>query len=92
MSITKDNSLRRFASRGRLLMVGTTQWRWRCGDGGHVIAYSEHGERRLAGAWTILGMSSDTFKRGQWKKTSDGIVGPGDVAKWILNQNTKVSP
>jgi hypothetical protein len=83
--MSEDNeSSRRFAKRGRLLMVAGTKWRWRCGRGGNVIAYSEHGIRRCAGAWTILGMNPDIFDRGKWKRTSDGMVRPSDVVRWLM--------
>jgi hypothetical protein len=82
-----EGSLRRFVRRGRLLTVAGTKWRWRVGRGGNVIAYSEHGERRCASAWAIRGMDPDTFDRGQWKRTSDGMVRPADIAKWLLAPN-----
>ena len=81
------STLDRFVRRGRLLTVAGTKWRWRCGRGGNVIAYSERGERRCAGAWAIRGMDPDTFDRGQWKRTSDGMVRPSDVAKWLSAPN-----
>lgn len=81
-----DDNARRFARRGRALMVAGTMWRWRCGRGGNVVAYSEHGERRCAGAWTIRGMTPDTFERGQWKITTDGMVRPSDVVKWLSGE------
>jgi len=72
-----------FVRRGRLLVVDGTKWRWRCGKGGNVIAYSEHGERRCAWAWTIKGITPDEFERGKWKITSSGMVKPSDVANWL---------
>jgi hypothetical protein len=75
--------LDRFVRRGRLLIVDGTKWRWRCGKGGNVIAYSEHGERRCAGAWTIKGITPDEFDRGKWKITSSGVVKPSDVVTWL---------
>jgi len=85
-----EGSLRRFVRRGRLLTVAGTKWRWRVGRGGNVIAYSEYGERRCAGAWAIRGMDPDTFERGQRKRTSDGMVRPADIAKWLLAPNDTV--
>lgn len=82
--------LDRFVRRGRLLMVAGTKWRWRCGKGGNVIAYSEHGERRCAGAWTIKGITPDEFDRGKWKITSSGMVKPSDVAKWLSIKQDQV--
>ena len=64
--------------RGRPLMVAGTRWRWRCGDGGNVVAYSEHGVRRCAVAGEI-----------KWKITSSGMVKPSDVRKWLLTPEEK---
>lgn len=75
--------LRNFNRRGRLLVVDGTRWRWRCGRGCGVVAYSEHGVRRCAPAWEVLGIDPDVFDRGQWKRTNDGAVRPSDVAAWL---------
>lgn len=77
----------RFVRRGRLLTVAGTQWRWRCGSYGTVVAYSEHGDRRCDSGWKIRGMDPDTFYRGRWKRTSDGMIRPSDVEKWLLTPN-----
>jgi len=76
--------LDRFVRRGRPITVAGTKWRWMCGNGGNVVAYSEHGERRCAGAWAIKGITPDEFDRGKYKITSSGMVKPSDVAKWLL--------
>lgn len=68
--------------RGRLLVVNTTRWKYRVGRRGGVIAISEHGRRIFAHANDI---TNRDFFRGQWKKTRDGMVLPGDVAKHIAN-------
>lgn len=80
----------RFVRRGRLLVVDGENWRWRCGRGGTVVAYSEAGERRQSTAWTIKGVNDpEGFARGQWKRTSDGMLKPAEVTAWILSTNAK---
>jgi hypothetical protein len=86
--MSKTN-FQRFRTRGRLLTVAGTKWRWRCGKGGNVVAYSEYGKRLCVGAWTIKGMHPDIFERGKWKKTSDGMLKPSDIANWLLTSSNK---
>ena len=74
--------------RGRRIHVQGIEWAYRVGRGGNVIAYSEKGERKLSNAWTIKGWTDpETFARGQWKKTSDGMVTPRDIEKWLSPPN-----
>lgn len=68
--------------RGRLINVGGVMWKWFCGRGG-VVAFSEKGERKFEWASTIKGISPDAWDRGHWKKSGDGALTPGDVAKWL---------
>lgn len=84
------DSHRRFVRRpGRNITVSGVRWRWRIGKGGGCVAYSETGERRCEQAWRIKGQNHpDIFGRGQWKKTSDGMLLPSEVAAW-LSSNTE---
>jgi len=71
------------SKRGRKIVVDGKEWAYRVGKIS-VIAYSEDGERRCEPAWKILGLDCpDTFARGQWKKTSDGMLTPKAVAEWL---------
>ena len=73
---------------GRLITIGGVRWKWKCGDGGGVVAYSESGERRQGQAWKIKGLSHpDLFGRGQWKKTQDGMLLPREVFAWLKKKN-----
>lgn len=40
---------------GRLITVNGVRWKWKCGKGCGVIAYSELGQRAYAQAWEIKG-------------------------------------
>ena len=69
--------------KGRLIVVDGVKWKWRVGKRCGTVAYSEHGERRLTHASIIKGISYDTFDRGQWKGTMDGMITPADIAEWL---------
>lgn len=77
---------------GRLIAVNGIRWKWKCGKGGGVIAYSELGQRAFAQAWDIKGCTPDVFGRGQRKTTSDGMLTPAEVAAWLSSQNTAGQP
>ena len=82
--------LHRFVRRGRLIVVGGVEWRYRVGRGS-VIAYSITGERRCEDAWRVKELDQpDTLDRGRWKRTSDGMVQPRDVARWLNAPNVEV--
>ena len=73
----------RFKKRGRTILVGEVIWRFKVGKQS-VIAYSEHGERLCEHCYVLKGLHSpDIYDRGQWKKTSDGMITPKDVHTWI---------
>jgi hypothetical protein len=76
-----------FTKRGRLIIINGFSWRWKVGKGGHVLAYSEKGKRMLGKAWEIKGISCDSFERGQWKGTSDGMLFPSEIEKWLSNES-----
>ena len=74
--------------KGRPLVVDGVRWKWRAGKGGGVVAHSERGKRLQSQAWTVKGITDpEIFARGQWKRTSDGMVKPADVAAWISSHN-----
>jgi hypothetical protein len=69
--------------KGRRIVVDGEVWTWRVGRGGGVVARSEDGEVRKAKAWDLKGLTPDNFERGKWKETSDGMLRPREVAKWL---------
>lgn len=85
-TLDRFNRFIRFIRRGRPATVDGTKWRWRCGHGGHVVAYSEHGERHCVAAWKLMGINPDTFDKGQWKGTVDGMLCPSHVVKWLRSK------
>mgnify|MGYP000325988169 CR=1 FL=1 len=78
---------------GRNITVDGVRWRWRIGKGGGCVAYSETGERRCEQAWRIKGHSDpNTFGRGQWKKTIEGMMLPSEVAAWLSSNTHQCHP
>lgn len=73
--------------RGRRLLVNGSEWIWRIGRGGGVVAYGQNGQRKYARASDIKGCDPDTFDRGKHKRTSDGMLTPKDVAAWVSLPN-----
>lgn len=68
--------------RGRRIVVAGTTWYWRVGRS-NVVARNDAGEKRCERIWTIKGLTPHDFERGQWKRTSDGQLTPGEVAAWL---------
>ena len=66
----------------RRLVIGTATWRWSM-HGGSVSVWSPDGKRRNVDPHTILGVSPNTWERGQWKRTQDGVVSPRHVRAFI---------
>lgn len=84
MNLVKNKKV--FSRRkGRKITVNSVLWKWSVGESGYVLAYSETGKRLLVRANKVTGRD---FERGQWKRTSDGMVTPADIARWISSQTT----
>jgi len=82
--------LRRFVRRpGRNLNVNGVKWKYVMGRES-VVAYSDDGQRRCEQAWRIKGQSDpNLFGRGQWKKTSDGMLLPSEIVAWLKSPNIR---
>lgn len=83
MTSVEKNILSFPKRKDRSITVDNVKWKWKCGKGGGVVAYSEHGERLQANAATVNGIDQATFERGQYQRTSDGALKPKDVSNWI---------
>lgn len=68
----------------RKIVVDDQDWRWRVGRN-RVIIMGPNGERHYPTIFTITGCNDDIFGRGQWKKTSDGMITPRQIANYIRN-------
>jgi hypothetical protein len=84
MDPIKKNAARFLMRPGRVIVVGGRKWKWKCSYQGTMKAYCENGNVAIGHAWNIKGMSNpDIFERGQWKKTSDGMLTPKEVAEFL---------
>ncbi len=54
-----------------------------------VVIYDDADKRHYAHVAEVKGLSPDLIERGQYKKTSDGMITPKNVAHWIGNCLTK---
>lgn len=80
--------MKNFNKFGRKIVVDGIVWRWRTGMGGNVVARTLCGKRKHGTAYEIKGWSDPSvWERGQWKKTSDGMLYPSDIAKWLKQTN-----
>lgn len=76
--------------KGRKIVVDANLWKWTCSKRGGVSAYCFDGRHYYAHASEVKGqlqangnVDPEIFYRGQYKRTSDGMICPKDVAKWI---------
>jgi len=67
----------------RDLIIGSEIWGWKVGRV-IVMIIAPNGIKTPVNIWRLLGyVSPDTFECGQHKRTSDGMITPGDISKYI---------
>jgi len=85
---TNQKNIERYPKRrGRKIVVNGVAWKWSYNSFGSVLAYSELGKRLCDSVHIVANTSPDIFARGQWKRTSDGVLSPKDVARWISDMH-----
>lgn len=57
-------------------------WRWKAGRDVAMI-YSPEERRYVVRLDKVTGLSMDVIARGQWKRTSDGMVRPSEIRTYI---------
>ena len=67
----------------RKLHIQGRVWHWRVGQGGVVIQLPGSIKKITVMAADIKGITPDSVDRGRWKKTSDGMIRPGEVKSYI---------
>jgi hypothetical protein len=67
----------------RTLTIGGLKWVCVFGKGAVSIRSATTGRRIVVSYQDLTGRSIDSIERGQWKKTSDGMVTPADVRAYI---------
>jgi hypothetical protein len=65
-----------------LILQNGEKWIYRIGQQVTVII-SPDGHRHNVDNSTIKGVTPATFARGQHKQTSDGMLYPSDIQRWI---------
>ena len=70
--------------KARKLVVGGAVWWWLYGS--RVCIWDPDGAKHTVPAWTIKGVTPDTLERGHWKRTSDGMLTPFEVADYIKSE------
>lgn len=66
----------------RKIVVEEQEFRWRVGSGCTAVITDGNKSHSVDGP-ALTGRSWDTIERGQNKKTSDGMILPSHIAKWI---------
>ena len=69
---------------GRTITVDRKKYRYRVGKGTTVIRRADNSVLGKVPNYGLLGVTPDVFARGQWKRTSDGMVTPNQVARAIM--------
>ncbi len=54
----------------------------------YVAIWAPNGDARIVSIPDLKGTTWEIFERGQWKKTSDGMVTPSEVAHFIECRTT----
>lgn len=70
----------------RKVHIGATNtpWEYRVSDAGNVIIrHPVTGKKSFIFGHVVRGVTADTFERGRYKRTRDGVVLPRDVKKYI---------
>jgi hypothetical protein len=67
----------------RAIDVDGQRWWFFVGRGHGLLIWSPSGEKHLTSWSGVTGLDPDTIDRGQWKKTTDGMVKPGQVRGYI---------
>jgi len=67
----------------RKVQVGGETWEFTTGKGNAVIKNPRTGKKTIVNYLKLTGRDWNTIERGQWKRTSDGMVTPGHVKAYI---------
>lgn len=66
----------------RKLIVKDAEWTYYIGKTSAVLRAPD-GRKKTVGLDVLTGRSFDILDRGRWKKSSDGMMTPSDVAAYI---------
>lgn len=68
---------------GRNLTVDGTVYRYRVGKSMTIIRRQDNTVFAKVATWKLKNPDDDVYTRGQWKRSSDGAITPGDVTAYI---------
>lgn len=83
----KKKLFKGFKKFGRKIVIGNKEWRWKIGTTGTTVIRSENGDKYIVDGGDLKGLESDTFFRGKYKRTTDGMITPKDIEQFILKQS-----
>ncbi len=69
----------------RKLHIDGDKWTYKVGNS-WVVIRGPNGERFQPSCCTIKGGSPHDYERGQWKRTSDGMILPSEVKAFVAKQ------
>lgn len=68
-------------SKWRTLVTPQGEFEWRYGGRGVIVRQGD--VKHNVHVTEVTGLQWDDVERGQWKRTSDGMITPGQVRAWI---------
>ncbi len=68
------------------IVVDEKEYEYKVGRGSTNIRNLETRKSISVSNHILKGITPNVFERGQHKKTSDGMILPSEVAKWIKNE------
>lgn len=78
--------------KARALAIEGSRWWYRVGRAGWtILVWSPAGQKLVTNAGQVLGLPPEVVARGQWKKTSDGMVTPGKIVEWIKAETERAA-
>lgn len=66
----------------RYIVIGSERWEYKIGKS-YAHIWTPRGKKVIINSNTVNGTAPFTFERGQYKRTSDGMVTPKDVREYI---------
>jgi len=81
----EKNKYRFHKRKGRLIVVGSIEWKWKITQGGDITAWCEDGNIVYTKAWTLLGYTrcDDWYEDCYWNRSTHASVTPKLIEKWL---------
>jgi len=73
----------------RRVMMGEEEWGFRVGRG-HAVILAPSGRRTPVTLSALTGRHPDVIEKGQWKRTSDGMVTPMHIKAYIQKHRAEL--